>query len=142
MAPPVAENVLVALICVTVAIIYSGKTEFALQKISEIIHRKPGCNPIPSVGNVTLHYFAGRGRGEAIRMLMANAEVPWSETRFTKESWPGAKEAGVSSGIYTFGQGTSKQLIMKHPFLYPSDCTMFLRPFNSNRIPFLFVVEF
>ena len=127
MAPPVAENVLVALICVTVAIIYSGKTEFALQKISEIIHRKPGCNPIPSVGNVTLHYFAGRGRGEAIRMLMANAEVPWSETRFTKESWPGAKEAGVSSGIYTFGQGTSKQLIMKHPFLYPSDCTMFFK---------------
>ena len=104
----VAVNVIVAFVALVVAIIYSDKTEFALQKIHEIVLRKPGCNPIPSVGNVTLHYFAGRGRGEVIRLLMANAEIPWSETKFTKETWPDAKQQGISSGLYTFGQGIPK----------------------------------
>ena len=101
----VAANIVMALISLIAAIIYSGQTEFALQKINEIIQRKPGCNPIPSIGNVTLHYFAGRGRGEVIRMLMADADIPWKETKFTKETWPEAKQTGISVGFYTFGQG-------------------------------------
>ncbi len=105
----VAANILVAVIALIAAIIYSGRTSFVLQKVNEIIYRKPGCNPIAPVGNVTLHYFAGRGRGEAIRMLMADASVSWSETKFTKESWPEAKKTGVDVGFYTFGQGVRMQ---------------------------------
>ena len=101
----IAVNVLVAFVALVAATIYYGKTEFALQKIHEIVERKPGCNPIPSVGNVTLHYFAGRGRGEVIRLLMTTAGIPWTETKFNKDTWPAAKAAGVKSGLYTYGQG-------------------------------------
>jgi len=100
----VAVNVLVAFVALVAATIYYGKTEFALQKIHEIVERKPGCNPIPSVGNVTLHYFAGRGRGEVIRLLMTTAGIPWTETKFNKDTWPEAKAKGVESGLYTYGQ--------------------------------------
>ena len=101
----VAANIIVAFVALVSAIIYSDRTEFALQKIHEVIERKPGCNPIPSVGNVTLHYFAGRGRGEVIRLLMANAGIHWTETKFTRETWPDAKVSGTKSGLYVFGQG-------------------------------------
>eukprot|EP00794_Sanderia_malayensis_P007682 gene7682-8519_t len=102
--PAIFANIVIAFIALVAAIIYSGRTSFVTQKLNEIVHRKPGCNPIPAVGNVTLHYFAGRGRGEAIRMLMAYGDIPWSETKFTKETWPAAKKTGVDVGFYTFGQ--------------------------------------
>ena len=57
------------------------------------------------LGNVTLHYFAGRGRGEAIRLLLEDQLVPYTETKYTKETWPAAKEAGISDDVFTFGQG-------------------------------------
>ena len=107
----VAVNVLVAFVALVAATIYYGKTEFALQKIHEIVERKPGCNPIPSVGNVTLHYFAGRGRGEVIRLLMTTAGIPWTETKFNKDTWPEAKAKGMESGLYTYGQGDRTQCI-------------------------------
>ena len=107
----VAVNIIVAFIAVVFAIIYSNRTELALQKIHEIVQRKPGCNPISSVGNVTLHYFASRGRGEVIRQLMATAGIQWTETKFTKETWPEAKVEGIKSGIYTFGQGRHTQIV-------------------------------
>ena len=110
----VAANIVIAFISLIAAVIYSGQTEFALQKINEIIQRKPGCNPIPSIGNVTLHYFEGRGRGEVIRMLMADADIPWKETKFTKETWPEAKQTGISVGFYTFGQGKISILFFRN----------------------------
>ena len=106
----IAVNILVALAALVAAIIYSNKTELALQKIHEVIQRKPGCNLYPSVGNVTFHYFAGRGRGEAIRLLMANSDISWSETKFTANSWPNAKLQGIDSGLYTFGQGKTTRI--------------------------------
>ncbi len=103
--PPIAANIVIAFIALVAAIIYSGQTSFVIQKLNEVIHRKPGCNPMPAVGNVTLHYFAGRGRGECIRMLMADGGIAWTETKFTKETWPEAKKTGMDVGFYTFGQG-------------------------------------
>ena len=47
-----------------------------------------------------------RGRGEAIRLLMEDAGMTWSEVNFDKETWPAHKEKGLESGLYTFGQGT------------------------------------
>lgn len=108
----VAVNILVAIVALVAAVIYSDRTEFALQKIHEIVQRKPGCNPIGSVGHVNLHYFAGRGRGEVIRLLMATAGIPWNETKFTKETWPEAKTKGMSSGLYTFGQGMQSEYLL------------------------------
>ena len=106
---PIAANIVIAFVALIAAVIYSGRTELFIQKINEIIHRKPGCNPIPSVGNVTLHYFAGRGRGEAIRMLMAEGNIMWSETGFTMETWKEAKQSGIDAGLYTFGQGKRRE---------------------------------
>ena len=33
---------------------------FACRKVTEFAYGKPGCSPIGNIGNVTLHYFAGR----------------------------------------------------------------------------------
>ena len=67
---------------------------------------KKGCSPVADLGFVTLHYFAGRGRGQAIRLMLEEAGVAYNQTDFTKETWPAAKKEGVASGLYTFGQGT------------------------------------
>lgn len=97
-------NVLIVIISIIAPIIYSGQTTFLIQKLNELFHWKLGCNPIPSVGNVSLHYFNLRGRAEAIRLLMEDHMIPYDETKFDRESWPEAKEHGISLGVYAFGQ--------------------------------------
>jgi len=47
-----------------------------------------------------LHYFAGYGRGEGIRMLLSHSKAEWEEVPYTFESMPEAK----SSGNLEFGQ--------------------------------------
>ena len=59
----------------------------------------------PILGNVSLHYFAARGRAEAIRLLMEDQGISYTETKFDDESWSAAKERGISLGVYAFGQG-------------------------------------
>lgn len=97
-------NVFIAVVSMIAAIIYSGQSSLFIQKLNEIFHWKAGCNPSFSVGNVTLHYFSGRGRAEAIRLLLEDQHVPYTETRYTKENWPEAKKAGIEAGVYTYGQ--------------------------------------
>lgn len=75
------------------------------RKFQEIATGKAGCVPAEDLGFVTIHYFAGRGRAEAIRLLLEQANVPYNQTDFTRESWPEAKKAGVEKGLYTYGQG-------------------------------------
>ena len=109
-----AANIVLAAVALVAALIYSGRTQWILQKVNEFISRKSGCNPLPSVGNVSLHYFAIRGRAESIRMLMEDAGIPYTENRFTKETWPEGKRLGMDIGLYTFGQGcdTSNMLVV------------------------------
>lgn len=83
---------------------YSGKAPFVIRKATEILHGKPGCVPAPALGEVTLHYFDGRGRGEAIRLMLEQASVTYNEVNFNKDTWPGHKEKGIASGLFTFGQ--------------------------------------
>jgi len=87
-----------------VAVFYSGKGVLVHRKISEIVHGKLGCLPVPEVGNVTIHYFAGRGRAEAFRLLLEEAGVPYQDMKFTKDNWPGYKIQGTNSGLYPYGQ--------------------------------------
>lgn len=47
-----------------------------------------------------LHYFPIYGRGEAIRMLLAHAKVPFTDAFITHEEWPKAK----NSPLCEFGQ--------------------------------------
>ncbi|XP_065175018.1 glutathione S-transferase P-like [Sycon ciliatum] len=75
-----------------------------VQSVRHIATGKPGCLPLESIGNVTFHYFAGRGRGEHIRLLMEDGGISYTETHYTRETWPAAKEQGLKSGLYTFGQ--------------------------------------
>ncbi|KAK2189301.1 hypothetical protein NP493_109g02002 [Ridgeia piscesae] len=103
LASSVFEIILV-LIASTAVVFYSGKTSYILRKVNEVIHGKPGCVPSPSVGNVTLHYFSVRGRAEPIRMMMIEAGIPFTEKNFNKATWPSHKEAGINSGLYTYGQ--------------------------------------
>ncbi|XP_038049580.1 glutathione S-transferase P-like [Patiria miniata] len=93
--------VLVAALC---AIYYSGQGPVIMRKLNELVTGKKGCSPVADLDFVTLHYFAGRGRGEAIRMMLEEAGIPYNETLFTKETWPKAKKEGIESGLFTFGQ--------------------------------------
>lgn len=36
---------------------------------------------------------------------MEEGDIPYEETKFTKATWPAAKEKGLESGLYPFGQG-------------------------------------
>ena len=54
---------------------------------------------------MTLHYFAKRGRAEAIRMLMVDQHIPFTEKNYTTQTWLEAKAHGTATGIFTFGQG-------------------------------------
>ncbi|XP_022087367.1 glutathione S-transferase P-like [Acanthaster planci] len=93
--------VLVAALC---AIYYSGQGPHLMRRLNELVTGKKGCSPVADLDFVTLHYFAGRGRGEAIRLMLEEAGIPYNQTDFTMETWPQAKKAGIKSGIYTFGQ--------------------------------------
>lgn len=50
--------------------------------------------------SIKIHYFAGYGRAEAIRMLLAHAKVPFEDVHYTFEQVPEAK----ASGNLEFGQ--------------------------------------
>lgn len=86
------------------AVYYSGQGPQLMRKLNELLTGKKGCSPVPDLDFVTLHYFAGRGRGEVIRLMLEEASIPYNQTDFTKETWPAAKKKGIESGLYTFGQ--------------------------------------
>ncbi|XP_070563150.1 uncharacterized protein [Ptychodera flava] len=94
----------VVLAAALAVVYYTGHGPFLLRKTTEIVYGKPGCAPVPAIGNVTLHYFAARGRGEPIRMILEEAKIFYNETGFTKDTWPEAKAKGIEEGLYTFGQ--------------------------------------
>ena len=50
-------------------------------------------------------FFVDRGRGEGIRLMLEFSEIPYTETAFTKDTWPAHKRVGTESKLYTFGQG-------------------------------------
>ena len=60
--------------------------------------------PRPELKSAVLRYFAGRGRAEAIRMLLEETQTPFSEVRYTKDTWAKAKEEGLANGTFPFGQ--------------------------------------
>nr|XP_054764224.1 glutathione S-transferase Mu 1-like [Lytechinus pictus] len=94
-----------AIIIAALGTIYlTGKSGMIMRKLQEIATGKAGCVPAEDLGFVTIHYFAGRGRAEAIRHLLKQANVPYNQTDFTRETWPEAKKAGVEQGLYTYGQ--------------------------------------
>ena len=81
-----------------------------VESIRRISTGKPGCLPTEDIDNVTLHYFAVRGRGEPVRLLMEDAGIHWTERGYTRETWPAAKPEGIKSGLFTFGQGMLSQI--------------------------------
>ncbi|ELT87050.1 hypothetical protein CAPTEDRAFT_221061 [Capitella teleta] len=105
------------------SVYYSGKGHLINRFVSEIIHGKSGCCPVPDVGNVTLHYFTLRERAEAIRFLLEDSQIPYKEINFNDESWPAQKAWGLESGLYTFGQvpaistSTGVNLVQSHVIL-------------------------
>ena len=91
------------------ASLYGSRRGALLIHIHKFLTGERGCAPVRyDVGNVTLHYFASRGRAESIRLIMEVTNTPYVETGFTKETWPAAKEEGLKSGLYPFGLGTSR----------------------------------
>ena len=93
------------LVALIAAILYSGKAQFLLNRFNRILHGKLGCAPVQDVGHVTLHYFGVRGRAEGIRLMLQDNGIPYAETNYTKENWPLAKQKGIETGLFTFGQG-------------------------------------
>lgn len=43
---------------------------------------------------------------------MEEGDIPYDETKFTKATWPAAKEKGLQSGLYPFGQGNNLLLLI------------------------------
>jgi glutathione S-transferase len=37
-------------------------------------------------------------------MMLEETQVPFTEVRYTKETWPQAKRAGLANGTFPFGQ--------------------------------------
>ena len=71
-------------------------------------------------GNVSLHYFNGRGKGEVIRLLMEDHNIPYTETKYTKELWANAQQLGVEDGLYHFGESECNNIFLlriNQPFL-------------------------
>ena len=94
------------ILLVGVGAFFVGQNQHINRAVRNIFTGKSGCMPVGNIGNVTLHYFASRGRSEPFRLLMAEAQIPWTETKYTFfGTWPAAKEAGMKSGLYPFGQG-------------------------------------
>ncbi|XP_033108425.1 glutathione S-transferase Mu 1-like [Anneissia japonica] len=97
-------QIIVVLVAAAFTVYYSGQAPEIMKKVSELVTGKKGCLPVGDIDFVTIHYFNGRGRGEVIRMMLEEAQIPYNETNFTKDTWPEAKKKGVESGMYTFGQ--------------------------------------
>ena len=53
-------------------------------------------------GHFKVHYFAGYGRAEAVRMLLTHGKIAYEEVNYGEghNSWPEAK----ASGKFEFGQ--------------------------------------
>lgn len=100
----VASQISFVVIAAIFSLIYMGKAPVFQKKILEVVHGQPGCLPVPKVGNVSLHYFAGRGRAEVIRFLMEEAEISYTESSYTRETWLVYKRKGIDDGLLTFGQ--------------------------------------
>ena len=94
-----------AIIALIAAVLYSGRSQFILNRINGIIQGKGGCAPVASVGDVTLHYFGIRGRAEGIRLMMEDNGKQYQDTAYTKNDWPAIKQKGIETGLFTFGQG-------------------------------------
>lgn len=119
------SNIFIILVSIVAPIIYSGQVAFLIQKLNELCHWKHGCNPIPPLGNVTLHYFAGRGRAEPIRLLMEDQMIPYHEVVYDEETWLAhAQQNGEMVGLFTFGQvpaittSRHRRLAQKVPVLH------------------------
>lgn len=56
-------------------------------------------------------FLTYRGRAEAFRLLLEEAGVHYSETKFDKDNWPANKIRGTNDGLYTYGQGVNIFLI-------------------------------
>ena len=96
----------VGILLLVAASLYSNRRSVGLIKLHRAITGERGCAPLrKSLGNVTLHYFASRGRAEVVRLALEEAEIPYTETGFTKDTWPAAKQEGLKSGLYPFGLG-------------------------------------
>lgn len=93
--------VIIAALC---TVYFTGKTGVVIRKFQELATGKAGCVPADDLGFVTIHYFDIRGRAEAVRLLLEQANVPYNQTDFTRETWPEAKKAGMQAGLYTYGQ--------------------------------------
>lgn len=100
------EIVPIFLVALLGVVVYLHTTNpHMVASIRRIATGKSGCLPTESIDNITLHYFAVRGRGEPIRLLMEDAGLNWKERGFNRETWAPAKPEGIKSGLYTFGQG-------------------------------------
>jgi len=99
-----AANLVIAAISLVAAIIYSNQSQLFIQKLNELVHWKPGCNPIRNVGNVSLHYFGMRGKAEAIRLILEDNRVNYRDVIVTTDTWAELKQLGIESGLFVFGQ--------------------------------------
>ena len=52
-----AANLVIAAISLVAAIIYSNQSQLFIQKLNELVHWKPGCNPIRNVGKNIWSYL-------------------------------------------------------------------------------------
>eukprot|EP01061_Rhynchopus_euleeides_P039555 TRINITY_DN6786_c0_g1_i1.p2 TRINITY_DN6786_c0_g1~~TRINITY_DN6786_c0_g1_i1.p2 ORF type:complete len:260 (+),score=111.83 TRINITY_DN6786_c0_g1_i1:54-833(+) len=62
------------------------------------------CCAVPEGHHAHLHYFDVRGLGQAARLMMSDIGLTFTEERYTKDTWASAKEAGLQSGLFPFGQ--------------------------------------
>lgn len=100
---------IVGCLLVIAAALYSSRRSVLLIQLHRVLTGERGCAPLrDELGNVTLHYFASRGRAESIRLLLEETETRYVETGFTGETWPAAKDKGLKSGLYPFGLGMSR----------------------------------
>ena len=80
---------------------------------------------------IKVHYFAGYGKAEAIRMLLAHAKVEYENVHYTHEGLPEAKASGnlefgqmpvleVDGKFYSQSQSILRLLGKQHGY-YPAD---------------------
>jgi len=121
------SNLLIIIISIISPILYSGQVSLLIQKLNELCHWKHGCNPTPSLGNVTLHCYSGRrGRAEPVRLLMEDQQVPYREVTYDEETWSKyvRKQSNAMLQLFTFEQLPAisttryKRLAQKVPILH------------------------
>jgi protein disulfide-isomerase-like protein len=60
--------------------------------------------PPPTPPPLVLHYFPSRGRAEAIRLVLQQSGVAYTDATFDGADWPAVKAAGLAAGTLPFGQ--------------------------------------